>query len=433
MKKLSIIICACLAASAIHIADANAQDYKAWRTKTWSIYGQGGVSIATGLDFKNENESSLTSIAPEVGAGVNFNLRPWIRFGLNYEFSKYQREQRFDAFQPVAPTFVPSQGISELVTSEGGIVYRDMWTMYHNVDFTVEFNIMELWKNRKSGRFNLYAGTGFGSMFARGNVYTLGMGFERWEDPNNVKNDLQVSDNWASNSWVVATNKRHNFNEFYVPVLLSAEYDVTPRFTLGLKAQYKALLSSDEMKPEAVGALAVVCRYNILGKRKGYRTNKQKYEEVMNQYGDLQSQYGVSQGDVDKAMKMCERLNAENNALKQQLNDRPTIVVKEEPATRTMDILFLLGGSQVSQEDAARLETLAKELKADEKISIKLVGEASADGNTNANQRLSEARLANVIAILKSHGIDSNRFLSAEAIGDSDKVNQRKVEITISK
>ena len=148
-------------------AKAQVQDYKALRTNTWSVYGQGGVSWATGVDYKNVSPPKGTSLSPEVGFGVNYNIRPWVRLGLNYEFSKYAREQRLSDFRSVAPIFsMGNQGITELVKNYGGIAYGKQWTMYHNIDLTAEFNIMQLWKDRKNTWFNLYAGTGIGMMFA---------------------------------------------------------------------------------------------------------------------------------------------------------------------------------------------------------------------------------------------------------------------------
>jgi outer membrane protein OmpA-like peptidoglycan-associated protein len=373
---------------------------------------------------------------------LNYNLRPWIRFGLNYEFSKYKREQRFGVFQPV-PAMLDVEG-KELVANDGGITYRKMWTMYHNADLTFEFNLAQILWNRKreSGRFNLYAGAGIGMMFAKGNTYTLGMGYERWEDPDNYQDDLQVSDNWASRAWVEANNTRHNFKAPYIPVVLSAEYDVSPRVTLGLKGQYKALIGSDKaMAPKSVGAVAFVLRYNILGAKQGVRSNKAKYNELAGKYDALQTRYDTHVGEADRARTESENslrsLNAENEALKKQLSAAaaPKSVPPPAKAEEKNDIsvLFELGSAVVSEEAAAQLKTWAEYLRANENVTISFVGEASADGNPTVNQKLSEQRLANVIEILNGYGIGSDRIKQAEAIGDANKVYQRKVEITINK
>ena len=70
-----------------------------YRTCTWSLYGEAGATMSHGIGISNVNAAPWTSVSPEIGAGVSFNIRPWIRLGLNYDFSKYARELRFDKLQ----------------------------------------------------------------------------------------------------------------------------------------------------------------------------------------------------------------------------------------------------------------------------------------------------------------------------------------------
>lgn len=188
------------------MAQERQPDYKAYRTNTWSIYVQGGASWADGVDMQNVNAAAGTLTNPLVGGGLNYNIRPWLRLRLNYEFSQYGREQRFAEYQPISTDFLKNQGMT-LVESGGGKAYSKMWTQFHAADFSVEFNIAELWQNRKAQWLNAYLGTGFGYMMANGNSY-------------------------ESTSWLTAHNTRHAFNSPYVPATLSLEFDVTPRFTI---------------------------------------------------------------------------------------------------------------------------------------------------------------------------------------------------------
>ena len=71
--------------------------------------------------------------------GVSFNIRPLIRVGLNYDLSKYAREQRFSEFQPLE---IP-KGEGTLSEQYGGLAYSKMWTRYHAVDITLELNVLE--------------------------------------------------------------------------------------------------------------------------------------------------------------------------------------------------------------------------------------------------------------------------------------------------
>lgn len=436
MKKLTTILCAGLAVFVLNPTKTVAQDYKSLRTNTWSVYTQGGISWATGLEFKNINPSNGTSIAPEMGVGLNYNIRPWIRLGLNYEFSKFKREQRltdFQAISPVADATAPTRNY-------GGMAYRKMWTQYHNLDLTAEFNIMQLWKSRKCTWFNLYAGTGIGAMFAKGNVYSIGMGYKEWTDEN-----TSTGNNSTAISWVKAGNDRHNFNSLYIPIVLSAEFDVLPQLTLGVKGQYKTLLSSNDLAPDGLAVAAVTVRYNFVGSKQGLRSNKQKYNEALSKYNssleqckDLRNQYEAEKAKAreteaayKKSLNSLNELNAENGALKQQLKE-----CKESNEVRNLTVMFDRGISKVSKENKTRLTEFAEQLKTGENVTIDLVGEASADGETTANQKLSEKRLANVISVLNKNGIDRNRIKSATAIGDTNKVydaSSRRVVITINR
>lgn len=445
MKKILSILClTTLLANTVnvHAQDDKALKYKPLRTDTWSVYVQGGVSWATGLKFRSISPAAGASVVPEVGGGVNYNLRPWVRFGLNYEFSKYKREQQLDNFETVAPTLnLGSQGFSELVSSNGGTAYRNMWNMYHNLDLTAEFNVMELLKDRKCTWFNLYVGTGAGLMFAKGNTYELAMGHEKWTDSSNNKDGHQMSDNWATHSWVKAANTRHDFHSVYVPVILSAEFDVMPQLTLGVKGQYKAVFSSDNMAPDGLEAAALTVRYNFVGSKQGVFSTSQLYREALDKCNELRGQQDKAEAKARQAEESYKTalnsLQTENNRLKQQVKDCSTALENcqsQRASLSGMTILFGNGIASVSKADKDRLVAFAKELKADEKGTISLIGEASANGDSTQNQLLSEKRLNNVLTILRKNGISDDRIVSTQAIGDTNKMNDashRRVEIII--
>ncbi len=455
MKKIAIITCACLVAFMantlnVKAQDEEARDSKALRTHTWSVYVQGGASWATGLKFKSINPAAGTSVAPEVGLGVNYNLRPWVRLGLNYEFSKYKREQRLEDLEALDPSFNPynpsynghASGFINK-TNNSGTAYRQLWNMYHNVDLTAEFNIMELWPNRKCTKFNLYAGTGIGMMFARGNTYSISMGSEQWESPNNA---VDNTDNWVSYTWLEASNSRHHYNALYMPVVLSVEYDVMPQLTLGVKGQYKAIFSSNDFAPDGLEAAAVVVRYNFVGARQGIVSCKELYKETLEKCNELRAEATQAREAEANSRNALNAANAENQKLKQQLKDCNAAVAdcEEEktavaiaPATiKDLAIQFRNNSAKVSVDDRERLEALAHELKANEQVTISLLSEASLEGKTAKNQKLSERRLANVMSILKKNGISGDRIKTAKAIGEANRVpgpSHRRVEISVSK
>lgn len=432
-------------ALATNVASATAQDdisSQDVRRNSWSVYVQGGMSWATGLDYKSVDAATGTSTAPEFGAGLNYNIRPWVRLGLNWEISKYQREQRLSSFEKVNASYGGLiDGVTQLESSEGGIAYRKMWTRYNNVDFTVEFNLAEIFK-RESHRFNLYLGTGVGMMFAKGNSYELGMGTERWTDPGNTDASGNViSESWTSTGWVKSTNVRHDFNSLYIPLVLSAEYDVAPRFTVGVKGTYKYVTSDEYLAASGLMNAAVVLRYNFLSKKHGVQSNKQMYERAKSDYDALKGDYDAlraqnekNQMQLDDNQRAMKRVQAENEALKKALDECNKSKVAAQQ--QTLVVYFPKAVSKVSKTDETRLIEFAKNLKADEEATISLIGEASADGKTKSNQRLSERRLRNVMKILNNNGISGSKISSAKAIGDANRVfepSARKVEITVHK
>lgn len=65
------------------------------RRNTWSIYAEGGLSWATDVWYQNLNAKRSYNQSPAVGGGIDFTIRPWVRVGVEYLWSRYRREQRF--------------------------------------------------------------------------------------------------------------------------------------------------------------------------------------------------------------------------------------------------------------------------------------------------------------------------------------------------
>ena len=411
MKRyLTIII---LALYSCHFADIGAQDRGsvAYRTSTWSLYAEGGATMVHGLGISNVDAAPGMNIFPEIGAGVSFNIRPWIRLGLNYDFSKYAREQRFSEFQPLeAPV-----GEGTLSERYGGLVYSKMWTHYHAADLTLEFNIMELWRNR---RFNLYAGAGFGWLFAKGNTYDISMGNERWSEP--YKETI--------NTWLDAVNTRHKYNVGYVPMLLSAEFDVSPVVTVGVQGNYKRLLRCDNA-PKGIGTASVVLRLNILGSKSGYKSTGRRLHESELALAAMTEAGATAKADCEASGKAKDEALAsarsENASLRSQV-DSLEKESNELKSRRTNEILqkltvqFSNDSFKLLPEAKASLDSFAESLKDMKETELVVVGEASAIGASGHNLRLSELRIETVLDYLRKQGVDCSRALR-QPLGDSGK------------
>lgn len=434
----------------VPLIDIGAQERSSgtYRTCTWSLYGEAGATMSHGIGISNVNAAPWTSVSPEIGAGVSFNIRPWIRLGLNYDFSKYARELRFNKLQPLdtpagdgtidtdgthtgdlsgdfSGEIIPDidgtpAGDRLLLEKTGGLAYTKMWAHYHATDLTLEFNVMEIWKNRTDKRFNLYAGAGFGWLFAKGNTYNIAMGNERWKEKYKETTDI----------WLKAENTRHNYNTGYVPMLVSAEFDVTPIVTLGLQGNYKRLLKCDNA-PKGIGTVSMVVRLNLLGGKSGYKSKASRLRESENalaamrdmnevlkdecedSMSDLKDELAESQHEIEKLKSQLEGLKKENEELKTQ--------VEKKPKHDTLDTgcaMFDFDSYKLRPQAKAELNDFANRLKSMEGYDLVVIGEASAIGDSGYNQRLSERRIDSVINHLGKKGIDCSSAYR-QALGDS--------------
>ena len=398
-----------------------------YRTCTWSLYGEAGATMSHGIGISNVNAAPWTSVSPEIGAGVSFNIRPWIRLGLNYDFSKYARELRFDKLQP----FGDSAGDRLLLEKTGGLAYTKMWTQYHATDLTLEFNVMEIWKNRADKRFNLYAGAGFGWLFARGNTYNIAMGNERWKEKYKE----------TTNIWLKAENARHNYNTGYVPMLVSAEFDVSPIVTLGLQGNYKRLLKCDNA-PKGIGTVSMVVRLNLLGGKSSYKSKSHILRESQNalaamtdmneavkeDYEDsvhsLKDDLADSENEVARLKSELEDLKKENEALKSQVEEKPKM---SRDTLGNICVMFDFDSSKLRKQAKTELDDFAKRIKSTEGYDLFVTGEASSSGDSRYNQKLSELRIDSVISHLSKKGIDCSRAYR-QPLGDTGKDSSKSAQ-----
>lgn len=451
MKRLlTLIVIALLFVPLIGIG-AQERGSGTYRTCTWSLYGEAGATMSHGIGISNVNAAPWTSVSPEIGAGVSFNIRPWIRIGLNYDFSKYARELRFNKLQPLGTPagdgfididgdlsgdIVPDidgkpAGGRLLLEKTGGLAYTKMWTQYHATDLTLEFNVMEIWKNRTDKRFNLYAGAGFGWLFARGNTYNIAMGNERWKEKYKETTDI----------WLKAENTRHNYNTGYVPMLVSAEFDVSPIVTLGLQGNYKRLLKCDKA-PKGIGTVSMVVRLNLLGGKSGYKSKSGKLRESENALAamrdmneavkedcedsvhSLKDDLADSENEVARLKSELEDLKKENEALKSQSEEKPKM---SRDTLGNICVMFDFDSSKLRQQAKTELDDFAKRIKSTEGYELFVTGEASASGDSRYNLKLSELRIDSVISHLSKKGIDCSRAYR-QPLGDTGKDSSKSAQ-----
>ena len=223
------------------------------RTRTWSIYAQGGLSWASDVWYQNLDAKRSYKQSPAVGGGIDFTIRPWVRVGAEYLWSRYRREQRFSTLDTKT---MPVK------------IYGNYLMNYHNAKLGICFNLMELWPRRSAQWLNIWVGTGIGCIFAKGNEYgiyisntqTQGGQTTPISGGTTIGNDSEVT----ITGNVRTTNRHEKFNKLYIPASLHIEADVSRQFTLGLKGEADWLLKRKTTMPENVAFGLITIRYNFI-------------------------------------------------------------------------------------------------------------------------------------------------------------------------
>lgn len=405
------------------IADPPRDTNKELRTRTWSVYAQGGLSWATGVWYQNQDAKKSYKQSPAVGGGFDFTIRPWVRIGADYIWSRYRREQRFDKLNTQAS---PAKSYGNYVMNT------------HNVKVGAQFNFMEFWPNRKPQWLNIWMGTGLGGTFARGNEYGIWIGNTISENGNttaffgdmNISNDATVT----ITGKVATVNRREKFNKLFIPATLHIEADVSRQFTLGLKGEVDWLLNRKEVAPKnLIYALATV-RYNFVRSRAS--KEREFYNEEIAALNDrtnaMRQEAETAMARADREAALRQQAEQQNSDLQRQLNDcrNSKRAVTEAPEHY---VQFAHNSSYMSREETDRLRSFARSMKG-EKLAI--LAEASTPGTPEYNQTISERRLERVVKVLLKEGFAPDDLHPQTAIGaQNGKKNfeGRRVTIKVKK
>ena len=397
------------------------QEYnKDVRTGTWSIYAQGGLSWVNGLWYQNVDAKKSYSLSPAVGGGIDYTIRPWVRVGAEYLWSRYRGEQQF---AKVDATSMPAKA------------YGNYLMNYHNAKLGVGLNFMELWPNRKAQWFNVWVGTGVGYMMAKGNEYALSFSNTITQDgvSKPVTGDVTIGNGSSATiqGHVKSTNEHSSFNKLYIPLSLHMEFDVTRRLTLGVKGEMDFVMNRGDIAPKNLIFGLATARYNFVASR---AQKMQAYydgsiSEMNDRVNELQKQARDANDRARQAEAEAQRLAQEKADLQRKLNDcEQSQKVVEKP---TYSVQFDHNSSYFSREEGEALKAFAQQY-AGKKLS--LVAEASKPGDKGYNQALSERRLMRVIKALVEAGFAEEDLQPSIAIGAQrgiDSAEGRRVTITV--
>lgn len=388
-------------------ADPLRNTNKELRTNTWSIYAQGGLSWANGVWYPNIDAKSSYKQSPAVGGGIDFTIRPWIRVGADYIWSRYRREQRFDKLDTDAS---PAKTYGNYVINT------------HNVKLGVQFNFMEFWPNRKPQWLNIWMGTGLGGTFARGNEYGIWVGNTVSENGNtkpffgdiNISNDATVT----VTGKVATVNRREKFDKLFIPATLHIEADVSRQFTLGIKGEMDWLLNRQEVAPKHLIYAMATVRYNFVQSRSRKLRNYYDGElaALNDRTNNLRQEADAEKARADRESALRQKAEQQNADLQRQLDDcqksKKTVV-----ATQEHFVQFAHNSSYMSREEMDRLRSFARSVKG-KKLTV--VAEASTPGTSDYNQLLSERRMKRVVDVLVKEGFAPQDIQPQVAIGSKE-------------
>ena len=403
------------------VADPPRDTNKELRNHTWSIYAQGGLSWANGVWYPNIDAKSSYKQSPAVGGGIDFTIRPWVRIGADYIWSRYRREQRFS---------VIDNNVMPVKT------YGNYMMNTHNIKLGVQFNLMEFWPARKAQWFNIWLGTGLGGTLARGNEYGVWISNTKNGTSSSIGSDANISnDGTVTITGNVSTHNRHeNFNKLYIPATLHIEADVSRQFTVGVKGEMDWLLNRQEVAPKhLIYALATV-RYNFVQSRASKLRDYYDGEiAVLNDRANsLRQEADSEKARAEQEAQLRQKAEQENNDLQRQLDDCQNSK-KAVEATPEHYVQFAHNSSYMSREEKDRLRSFARSVKG-EKLTI--VAEASTPGTSDYNQLISERRMKRVVDLLLKEGFSLQDLQPQTAIGAKNgkkTFEGRRVTIKVKK
>ena len=396
------------------------------RHRTWSVYTQGGLSWATGVWYRNLDAKRSYRQSAAAGGGFDLTIRPWVRVGAEYIWSRYRREQRLSALD--AGT-MPVKA------------YGNYMMNLHNAKLGVGLNLMEMWPERRAQWLNIWAGTGAGYTFGRGNEY--GIHFSSTQTQGGRTTPLTGGASISNDDAVTitgnvrTTNRHERFNTFYIPASLHVEADLGRRLTVGLKGEADWLLNRGDIAPRRYAFALVTLRYNLVPSRA--RVQRAYYEGEISALGGrleaLRLEAARSSARAAEAEEALRGSEARNADLQGRLSDCEERMARAEASAAPPShfVQFGHGSSSVEGSEAERLRAFARGVRGER---LSLVAEASTPGGEEYNVRLSERRLRRVVEILVSEGLAAGDLRPATAIGarnGKDSSEGRRVTITVVK
>lgn len=305
IRRIIIAVVALVAAAATLSAQPVHND--TLRTNTWSLYLHGGVSGFYGVrGVDHQYDMDKTTLAPFGELGVYYNLRPWMRLGLGGGYSYMKSNMKELLTESTSTPFI-LDGHHGTMNIDKVRIQNKNFTNMAFANFTMGFNLAEIWRTRRCQWFNLWLTEGVGYMHGWNNHAST------WAiDENFISDDMSYDWNHSSvESPIVDTQ----FDDLYVPVGLSMEFDVIPQLTIGAFGQFNHFPKHKEHSPAGMWAAGVTVAFNIVGEKQGFKSRKKEIEQMqddlkyysvsnemlnttVNSYQTAETPHGIIETDV---------------------------------------------------------------------------------------------------------------------------------------
>lgn len=345
--------------------------YRDARTGTVGLRLDGGASWAFGSSFENVGANQINLFQPYAGAGLLVNIRPWVRIGADYSYTRMIREQLFTSLSPVT-----------------GDVYRDFKTRFHGASLTGEFDLVEwLGQGKGPGRVGLWLGTGIGFLFSQGNTWNVSVSNEISADKQTIR--------------VGGHNEPHDYNAPFIPVTLSLEYAFLPQVALSVGGGYRFLPGNTELAPRHQAYAKAGLVFNLTGRH--YRAKQSRPVVDPGYVAPIHDTVYVEK-IVEKPVE--KRVEVPVSAV---ITDEMLPYVTFERGSATLD----------TRVNASALSALVSLLKANPSLRFDILGWTDHTGNDGTNGPLSQERAAALRDYLVGQGIDGSRIGSVEGRGKS--------------
>ena len=167
-------------------------------------------------------------------------------------------------------------------------------------------------------------------------------------------------------------------------------------------------------------------------------------EQTVLDFGIKKGMNNVQQEMKDAYERQLQDKQRENDGLQSKLRksqqenaDLKALVEDCQNANAKVnghDVYFPVNKTKIIEQERIRLNDFIASLKEQKNYKLTIIGEASSDGPSSKNFKLSEGRLNNVVDYLKKKGIEDFSIKLEKAVGDSNgcpDIKCRRVQITV--